>query len=104
MMRDSRYRIAAKPRENPRERVAAESNGLLAPAAAIGAHRSADGARTKPSSDGGRLRHLTALIKNWLQRHVERRRLQSLNDHMLGDIGLSRRDIERELRMEWNGE
>lgn len=108
MMRDSRYRTAAKPRGHPREPAVAESNGLLAWAAAIDARRmaerSVDGARTKASGDGGQLQHLAALIRNWLQRHAERRRLQGLNDHLLGDIGLSRRDVERELRTEWSGE
>jgi uncharacterized protein YjiS (DUF1127 family) len=34
----------------------------------------------------------------WLQRWRERRQLDALSDHMLKDIGVSRADIELEVR------
>jgi uncharacterized protein YjiS (DUF1127 family) len=40
---------------------------------------------------------------SWLEQRAERRRLPSLNDHMLRDVGLSRRNVERELPVRWIG-
>jgi len=47
----------------------------------------------KPVAAG--IRRVAAGISAWLERGAERRRLQSLSDHMLRDFGVSRRDIER---------
>jgi uncharacterized protein YjiS (DUF1127 family) len=44
---------------------------------------------------GGPVRRLAMLVSQWLERGSERRRLQSLSDHMLRDFGVSRRDVER---------
>jgi len=45
---------------------------------------------------GGRFQRLAIFISTWLTQEAERRRLRSLGDHMLRDIGVSRRDVERE--------
>jgi uncharacterized protein YjiS (DUF1127 family) len=50
---------------------------------------------------GGPLRQLATFISKGLQRRAERRRLLSLDDHMLKDIGVSRCDVEREIRRGW---
>ncbi|MBK8159712.1 MAG: DUF1127 domain-containing protein [Rhodospirillaceae bacterium] len=34
----------------------------------------------------------------WLERNRQRRHLRSLSNHMLKDLGLSRADVEQELR------
>ena len=44
---------------------------------------------------GGPIRRLAIFVSRWLERGSERRRLQSLSDHMLRDFGVSRRDLER---------
>ncbi len=36
------------------------------------------------------------LIATWVERHRGRRALRLLDDHMLKDVGLSRRDVDRE--------
>ena len=46
----------------------------------------------------GPIRRLADFASTWLKRRAERRSLQSLGDHMLKDMGISRRDIEREFR------
>jgi uncharacterized protein YjiS (DUF1127 family) len=46
----------------------------------------------------GPIRRLADFASAWLKRHAERRSLRSLGDHMLKDMGISRRDIEREFR------
>jgi len=51
---------------------------------------------------GGSFQRLVVLISRWLERRAERRSLQSLDDHMLKDIGISRGDVERELRTRWS--
>jgi len=50
---------------------------------------------------GGPLRQFATFISKGLQRRAERRRLLSLDDHMLKDIGVSRCDVEREIRRGW---
>jgi uncharacterized protein YjiS (DUF1127 family) len=50
---------------------------------------------------GGSIRRPAILISRWLERGAERRRLQSLDDHMLKDMGVSRCDVEREVRTGW---
>ena len=47
--------------------------------------------------DGAAIRSLD-LIFQWRSRAAERRVLGSLDDRMLRDVGLSRADVERELR------
>jgi uncharacterized protein YjiS (DUF1127 family) len=44
---------------------------------------------------GGSARRLAIFVSRWLEQGAERRRLQSLSDHMLRDFGVSRRDLER---------
>jgi uncharacterized protein YjiS (DUF1127 family) len=43
-------------------------------------------------------RHLAASVSTWLERGAQRRRLQRLDDHMLKDMGITRCDVEREIR------
>jgi len=50
---------------------------------------------------GGPIRRLAIFISKWLEQGAERRRLQSLDDHILKDIGVSRSDVEREVRTGW---
>jgi uncharacterized protein YjiS (DUF1127 family) len=50
---------------------------------------------------GGPIRRLAIFISKRMERGAERRRLQSLDDHMLKDIGVSRCDVEREVRTGW---
>jgi len=50
---------------------------------------------------GGPIRRLAIFISKRLERRAEHRRLQSLDDHMLKDIGVSRCDVEREVRTGW---
>jgi uncharacterized protein YjiS (DUF1127 family) len=49
----------------------------------------------------GPIQRLAMFISKWLERRAERRHLQSLDDHMLKDIGVSRCDVEREVRTGW---
>lgn len=39
------------------------------------------------------LRHAAALVLTWHERARQRRHLQSLSDHMLRDLGLTRADV-----------
>src|SRR5215813_12340398 len=91
MMRDSWQRIATKPRQSSRERDAVGATGSLVQVTAIRGHRvagpSAAGTPTKAASRGRWIQRLAIVLQDWLERDAERRRLQSLNDHMLGDIG-----------------
>jgi uncharacterized protein YjiS (DUF1127 family) len=52
---------------------------------------------------GGPLQRLAVFIPAWLAQGAKRRRLRSLSDHMLKDMGVSRRDVEREARARWHG-
>jgi len=48
--------------------------------------------------------HVALWLVIWQERARERRRLASLDDHLLRDIGLSRSAIEREIRKPfWEG-
>ena len=47
------------------------------------------------AGSGGPVRRLATLVSTWLKDGAERPRLQSLSDHMLRDIGVPRRDLER---------
>lgn len=47
---------------------------------------------------GGPLRRFAIYMSKRRQRAAEHRSLQSLDDHMLKDIGISRCDVEREIR------
>jgi uncharacterized protein YjiS (DUF1127 family) len=53
---------------------------------------------------GSPIQRLVIFITRWLEWRAERRSLQNLDDHMLKDIGISRCDVERELRARWSGE
>ncbi len=44
---------------------------------------------------------LTDLLLLWLQRAHQRRRLDSLSDHVLKDVGLSRADVAGEVRKQF---
>jgi uncharacterized protein YjiS (DUF1127 family) len=46
----------------------------------------------------GPLRRFTVFMAKRRQRAAEHRSLQKLDDHMLKDIGISRCDVEREIR------
>jgi uncharacterized protein YjiS (DUF1127 family) len=46
---------------------------------------------------------LAMRVLSWRRRRAEMRSLQRLDDHMLKDIGISRCDVERELRGRWFG-
>jgi uncharacterized protein YjiS (DUF1127 family) len=50
---------------------------------------------------GRPIQRLAVCISAWLERHAELRHLQSLDDHLLKDIGVSRCDVEREVRGGW---
>lgn len=52
---------------------------------------------------GGPIRRFAIFISTRLDQRAERRRLQSLSDHMLKDMGVSRCDVEREARAGWFG-
>jgi uncharacterized protein YjiS (DUF1127 family) len=41
------------------------------------------------------------LLLTWIERYRQRRLLQAMSDHMLHDIGLSRADIDREIRKQF---
>ena len=43
---------------------------------------------------GGPLQRLAIFLSTWLGRGAERRHLQNIGDHMLNDMGVSRRDVE----------
>jgi uncharacterized protein YjiS (DUF1127 family) len=47
---------------------------------------------------GGSLERLAIFIPAWLDGAAQRRRLRSLSDHMLKDLGVSRCDVERGAR------
>jgi uncharacterized protein YjiS (DUF1127 family) len=48
--------------------------------------------------------HGAARLVIWQERSRERRRLASLDDHMLRDIGINRSDVYREIRKPfWEG-
>ena len=79
---------AAKPSASHLARAAARSIGSPVRSAAIDLYHFA----------GGPIRRLARFISKWLEQDAEYRRLQSLDDHMLKDIGVSRCDIEREVR------
>ena len=50
---------------------------------------------------GGPLQRFAILISRWQERRAELRSLQRLDDHMLKDIGVSRCDVDREVRTRW---
>ena len=85
----SQSSAAAKPGRNQLLRTAAGPLGRPLPSSAI------DGRAEGP------VRRLAIFISAWLGRRAELRALQSLDDQMLKDIGLSRGDIEREVRRKW---
>jgi len=50
---------------------------------------------------GGPVQRLAMSMSKWLEQRAGRRRLQSLDDHMLKDIGVARCDIERKVGTAW---
>jgi len=38
------------------------------------------------------------VLLGWIERHRQRRLLQAMSDHMLHDMGLSRADVDHEIR------
>ena len=44
---------------------------------------------------------VAGFVQTWLERRAERRALLGLNDDILKDIGVSRCDVEREVRRRW---
>jgi uncharacterized protein YjiS (DUF1127 family) len=62
--------------------------------AAQAARRSSAGGLTRQDrSWARRIRRAADLLLTWQQRARDRRQLQSLSDHMLRDIGLTRADV-----------
>ena len=59
-------------------------------------HRRPAGQFLFPSEVGALLARLTDRLLTWSQRARDRRALQTLDMHLLQDIGLSRADVERE--------
>jgi uncharacterized protein YjiS (DUF1127 family) len=53
---------------------------------------------------GGPLKRLSVYVWQRLERAAQHRSLQSLDDNMLKDIGVSRCDVEREIRFGGHGE
>ncbi|MEM8950072.1 MAG: DUF1127 domain-containing protein [Pseudomonadota bacterium] len=51
-----------------------------------------------PSAGFGWLGPIASAARIWLERHRQRRDLNLLDDTMLMDIGLTRLDVEREIR------
>jgi uncharacterized protein YjiS (DUF1127 family) len=49
--------------------------------------------RVRVPSLAVRLRHAVDLVLTWHERARQRRHLQSLSDHMLRDLGLTRADV-----------
>jgi uncharacterized protein YjiS (DUF1127 family) len=91
MMLDPENGAAAKPSSSHLVRAAAGSIGRPIRRAAIDVDRLV----------GGPIGRLAIFISQWLERGAEHRLLQSLDDHMLKDIGVSRCDVEREVRTGW---
>ena len=88
MLLDPESGAAANPGGNNRARAAAGSIGRSLRRAAGGMGRLV----------GGPLQRLAIFIPTWLDQAAERRRLRSLSDHMLKDMGVSRCDVERAAR------
>jgi len=87
----SQGRAAAKPGRNDRLRTAVGPCGRPLQRTAIDMDSRAEGP----------LRRLALFVSAWLKWRAERRALQSLDDQLLKDIGLSRGDVEREVRRKW---
>lgn len=51
---------------------------------------------------GAPFRLWAAFVSKWLEQGAQRRHLRGLGDHMLRDIGISRRNIEPEIRPGWS--
>jgi uncharacterized protein YjiS (DUF1127 family) len=62
------------------------------------------GVASNRGSTGVPVSRLATAFLNWRQRRSELRSLQSLDDHMLKDIGVSRCDVEHQARAGWFGE
>ena len=62
------------------------------------------GVASVPASVAMPISRLATAFLNWRERRAELRSLQGLNDHMLKDIGVSRCDVERQIRTRWFGD
>jgi uncharacterized protein YjiS (DUF1127 family) len=65
---------------------------------------SGGGVASDRASVGVPILRLATACLNWRRRRAELRSLQRLDDHMLKDIGVSRCDVERQVRAGWFGE
>jgi uncharacterized protein YjiS (DUF1127 family) len=90
-MLDPKDGAAAKPSGNHLLRVAVGSIRRSRQRAAIGMDRLV----------GAPIRRLAIFMSTWVQQGRERRLLHRLGDHVLKDIGVSRRDVEGEIRARW---
>ena len=88
MLLDPESGAAAMPGGNQRARATARSIGRSLQRTAVGMGRLV----------GGSLERLALFIPAWLDEAAQRRRLRSLSDHMLKDLGVSRCDVERGAR------
>jgi uncharacterized protein YjiS (DUF1127 family) len=59
-------------------------------------HATLAGNTTRSRPWAGQVGRAVDLVLTWHERARQRRRLSSLGDHMLRDIGLSRADVESE--------
>ena len=80
-------------------RHAVGSIGRLVWGVAIGMDRSRDipfdSVRPLAHAIGARLRHVALRLQAYRERAAERRLLAGFGDHLLKDVGLSRRDVEQ---------
>lgn len=81
---------APRPMSDPKDGVATQRRGSHLVDAAL--RRAA-----------GPLRRLAILLAASLERRAARRRLPTLSDHMLRDMGVSRFEVERATRAAWRG-
>ena len=54
--------------------------------------------RVRPARATGPLGPIASAVRAWMDRHRQRRALNLLDDKMLEDIGLTRLDVEHEIR------
>ncbi|MEM7043800.1 MAG: DUF1127 domain-containing protein [Pseudomonadota bacterium] len=58
----------------------------------------------RPAPTFGWLGPIAGIAQAWLERHRQRNALNLLDDKMLKDVGLTRLDVEREIRKPfWQG-
>ncbi len=54
--------------------------------------------RSKPTLISTMIRGIGATLESWRERRAQRARLAHLNDRMLQDVGITRRQVEKEIR------